>query len=136
LPVKALITRSRDEHRIRSPGTFGSRRQSGKGIHVSKKIAIALGSLALAVSCWTFLSRAKRLGYIDSAIVSVRTLADAEKKYAEAHPEFGYTCSMSALPSDEFKIVDQLRNGTRNGYAFQSVDVRLKMAHARMPSTN
>jgi hypothetical protein len=26
---------------------------------------------------------------------------------------------MSALPSDEFKIVEQLRNGTRNGYAFQ-----------------
>jgi len=26
---------------------------------------------------------------------------------------------MPALPSEEFKIVEQLRNGTRNGYAFQ-----------------
>jgi hypothetical protein len=83
------------------------------------KIAIALGSLALVASCWIFLNRAMRLGYIDSAIGSLRTLVDAEKKYAEAHPDAGDTCSMSVLPSDEFKIVEQLRNGTRNGYAFQ-----------------
>jgi hypothetical protein len=46
-------------------------------------------------------------------------LVAAEKGYAEAHPEVGYTCSMSALPSDEFKIVEQLRIGPKNGYAFQ-----------------
>jgi len=83
------------------------------------KTAIALGSLALIVACWTFLSRPMRLGYMDSAIGSVRTLVAAEKKYAEAHPEVGYTCSMSALPDDEFKTIEQLRNGTRDEYAFQ-----------------
>jgi hypothetical protein len=83
------------------------------------KTSIALVSLAVIVLCWIFLSRAMRLGYIDSAISSVRTLVAAETKYAAAHPEVGYTCSVSALPSDEFKIVERLRNGTRNGYAFQ-----------------
>ncbi len=83
------------------------------------KTAIALGSLALIIGCWIFFSRAMRLGYTDSAIGAIRTLLAAEKKFAEAHPEVGYTCSMSALPSDEFKIVEQLRNGTWNGYAFQ-----------------
>ena len=66
-----------------------------------------------------FIRRSMRLGYVDSAIGSMRSLVTAETKYAQAHPEVGYTCSMSALPSDEFKIVEQLRNGTRNGYAFQ-----------------
>jgi hypothetical protein len=86
-----------------------------------RKTAIGLGSFALIVLCWIYLSRAMRLGYIDSAIGSVRTLVVAETKYAEAHPEVGYTCSMSALPSDEFKTVEQLRNGTRNGYAFEII---------------
>ena len=83
------------------------------------KTMIVLGSLALIVACSIFLSRAMRVGYIDSAIGSMRTLVAAETRYAQAHPEVGYTCSLSALPSDEFKIIDQLRNGTRNGYAFQ-----------------
>jgi type IV pilus assembly protein PilA len=83
------------------------------------KTLIIFGSLALIVACWIFLNRGMRLGYIDSAIGSMRTLVDAEKKYAEAHPEVGYTCSISALPSDESKIVEQLRNGTKNQYAFQ-----------------
>ena len=83
------------------------------------KAAIAFGSLAFIVSGWIFLSRAKQLGYVDSAIGSVRTLVAAEKKYAETHPDVGYTCSISSLPSDEFKMVEQLRNGTRDGYAFE-----------------
>jgi len=83
------------------------------------KTMIVLGSLALIVACSIFLSRAMRVGYIDSAIGSMRTLVAAETRYAQTHPEVGYTCSLSALPSDEFKIIDQLRNGTRNGYAFQ-----------------
>jgi hypothetical protein len=83
------------------------------------KTAIALGFLALVVACWVFVSRARRLGYIDSATGTIRTLIAAEKKYAETHPAVGYTCSISALPNDEFKVVEQLRNGAWNGYAFQ-----------------
>ena len=98
------------------------------------KTAVVLGSLALIVACWIFLSRAMRLGYIDSAIGSIRTLVAAEKKYAEAHPEVGYTCSISELPSDEFKIVEQLRAGTRNGYAFQIGGCQV--ANVRHPNPN
>ncbi|HTQ61832.1 MAG TPA: hypothetical protein VMI32_16535 [Candidatus Solibacter sp.] len=83
------------------------------------KLSVVLGSLILIVAGWIFLSRFMRLGYVDSAIGSMRTLVAAETKYTQAHPEVGYTCSLSALPSDEFKIVEQLRNGTRNGYTFQ-----------------
>jgi len=100
------------------------------------KTLIIFGSLALIVACWIFLSRGMRLGYVDSAIGSMRTLVDAEKKYAEAHPEFGYTCSISALPSDESKIVEQLRNGTRTSTPFKSVDVRLQTPNSRIPSTS
>jgi hypothetical protein len=96
------------------------------------KTLIVLGSLALIVACSIFLSRAMRLGYIDSAIGSMRTLVAVEKKYAEAHPETGYTCSMSALPSDEFKIVEQLRNGTRDKYAFEIVGCQT--ADAKRPN--
>ncbi len=83
------------------------------------KLSVVLGSLTLIVAGWIFLSRFIRLGYVDSAIGSMRTLVAAETKYAQAHPEVGFTCSMSALPNDEFKIVEQLRNGIRNEYAFQ-----------------
>jgi hypothetical protein len=83
------------------------------------KLLVVLGCLTLIVVGWIFLSRLMRLGYVDSAIGSMRTLVAAETKYAQAHPEVGYTCSMSALPSDEFKIVEELRNGRRNRYAFQ-----------------
>jgi hypothetical protein len=64
------------------------------------KLLVVLGSLTLIVAGWIFLSRLMRLGYVDSAIGSMRTLVAAETKYAQAHPEVGYTCSMSALPSD------------------------------------
>jgi hypothetical protein len=79
---------------------------------------IGLGAFVLVVA-GILLSRGMRLGYTDPAIGSLRTLVDAEKKCAEAHPEVGYTCSISALPSDTFKIVEQLRTGARNKYAFQ-----------------
>jgi len=96
------------------------------------KTLLISGSLTLIVAGWILLTRSMRLGYVDSAIGSMRTLVAAETKYAQAHPEVGYTCSMSALPSDEFKIVEQLRNGTRNGYAFQIGGCQV--AHAKRPN--
>lgn len=63
------------------------------------KLSVVLASLALIVvlivACSIYVNRAMRLGYVDSAIDSMRTLVAAEEKYAAAHPETGYTCSMS-----------------------------------------
>jgi len=48
----------------------------------------------------------------------MRTLVAAETKYAQAHPEVGYTCSMSLLSSDELTI-ELLKSGRKNEYAFE-----------------
>jgi len=96
------------------------------------RLLVVLGCLTLVVVGWIFLSRSMRLGNVDSAIGSMRTLVAAETKYAQAHPEVGYTCSVSELPSDEFRIVEQLRNGTRNGYAFQIGGCQV--AYAKRPN--
>ena len=79
---------------------------------------VVVGSLILLVAGWIFLSRSTRFGYVDSAIGSMRALVAAETKYAQAHPQIGYVCSLSALPSDEL-TTELVRNGTRNKYAFE-----------------
>ena len=60
------------------------------------------------------------LGYVDSAILRMRTLSTAEAQFAQAHhPTVGYTCELSQLP--ENGVVERLlrRNGIDNGYAFE-----------------
>jgi len=117
-----VVTTLPGEERVELIWPITQRNLAKAGIRANSirlKLLVVLGSLTLIVAGWIFLSRFMRLGYLDSAIGSMRTLVAAETKYAQTHPEVGYTCSMSALQSDEFKIVEQLRNGTRNGYAFQ-----------------
>lgn len=81
------------------------------------KIIGAICLLAIVTGAWVFLGRAKRLGYIDSAIGSIRVLVAAETKFAQTHPSVGYTCTLSALSGDE--LTAQLgRDHTRNGYVF------------------
>jgi hypothetical protein len=57
------------------------------------------------------------LGYVDSAIVRVRAVTAAETQFAKAHPELGYTCTLSQLPHDELiaRLVNERHD---NGYAF------------------
>ena len=98
------------------------------------KTLIILGSFTLIVAGWIFLSRSMRLGYVDSAIGSMRTLVAAETKYAQAHPGVGYTCSMSALPSDGL-TAGLVRNGTRNEYAFEIAGCEAKRPNAKYQLT-
>ena len=60
------------------------------------------------------------LGYVDSAIVTVRAVAAAETRFAKAHPELGHTCTLSQLPHDGpvARLADERDD---NGYAFQIV---------------
>ena len=81
-------------------------------------VLVVLVSSAFIVAGWIFLSRLKRLAYLDSAIVSVRILVTAETKFAEAHPDIGYICTLSALPSDEL-TAELVKNGRKNEYAFE-----------------
>jgi hypothetical protein len=82
------------------------------------KVIVTGCLLALILGGWILLGRSKRLGYIDSAIGSVRILIAGQVKYAEAHPQLGYTCSLSALPSDGL-AADLVKNGESNEYVFE-----------------
>jgi hypothetical protein len=63
------------------------------------------------------------LGRLDSAIASVRALVDAEARFARAHPEMGYTCSLSELDIEgsiaEDSAKELVRSGHRNEYSFE-----------------
>jgi hypothetical protein len=82
------------------------------------KALIVIGTVTVIVAGWIFLSRSMRLGYVDSAIGSMRILVAAEAKYAQTHPKIGYTCTLSALSSDD-STFELVRNGRRNQYAFE-----------------
>lgn len=86
-----------------------------------KKLLIALFILvssALLVAGWIFLNRAKRLAYVDSAIGSIRVLVNSEDSLPQTHPDMGYACAFSALPSDDL-TAELVKIGRRNGYVFQ-----------------
>ena len=81
------------------------------------KALAVVGSLVLIGAAWVLLSRLKRVGYVDSAIGSLRVLVNSEMKFAKTHPEVGYACTLSALPSDDL-AAELVKNGRRNEYAF------------------
>jgi type II secretory pathway pseudopilin PulG len=62
------------------------------------------------------LLRARMAANESSAAASVRTLNTAEVSYAAAHPDAGYTCSLSDLSS---LIDSNLASGQKSGYVFQ-----------------
>jgi type IV pilus assembly protein PilA len=62
------------------------------------------------------LLRARTAANEASAVGSVRLLNTAEISYASAHPDAGFTCSLSDL-SD--LIDSQMVSGRKNGYAFE-----------------
>jgi hypothetical protein len=78
-------------------------------------IVVLSFSVALAVSIFR---RLLLLGYVDSAIGSVRAIVAQEANYAKAHPDLGYTCALADLPSDELTN-EVVKTGRRNGFAFE-----------------
>jgi hypothetical protein len=82
------------------------------------KLPIFLGCLVIALAGWVLLNRMKRLGYLDSGIGTMRQLVDAENRFAQSHPDIGYTCVPSALPSDDVSA-EVIETGRKNEYAFQ-----------------
>lgn len=59
------------------------------------------------------------LGYVDSAIVTMRTLVEDENKFAETHPNLGYSCKLADITSEP-----AIASGRRNGYIFEISDCR------------
>jgi competence protein ComGC len=64
------------------------------------------------------LLRARTAANEASAVASVRMLVIAETSYATAHPDRGYTCSLSDLAADQSNV-DTLATGQKSGYAFE-----------------
>jgi len=76
-------------------------------------VSVLLGWLAV----WYFRGLL-HLGYLDSAIGTVRTLVAAEERYSQSHPGVGYTCMLSELGRDQ-RITTLAKTGEWNGYAFE-----------------
>jgi hypothetical protein len=85
--------------------------------------AVAVVCAVVAASCWITIPSLWgliKLGYVDSAIGTLRTLVDEEAHFAEAHPDLGYTCTISDLASSEM-LKELAKSGRRNVYAFELI---------------
>lgn len=87
-----------------------------------KKISLLIIVAALSVVGFIAVRTVRGLmllGYVDSAIGRVRVISAAEAEFAKAHPELGYTCTLSQLRHTE-EITRLLRQEQiDNGYAFK-----------------
>ena len=99
-------------------------RLKGEGIAIAGLVLGYIGIvgipliLIVAAIAIPNLLRARMAANESSAIASVRTLEAAEVTYAAAHPEQGYTCSLSDL-ADAASIKGPLATGQKNGYVFE-----------------
>jgi hypothetical protein len=84
------------------------------------RLTLVIVCLGLGVLAWIAFRTVRglmKLGYVDSAIVRVRAVATAETEFAKAHPDLGYTCTLSQLPHDD--LIARLANEPKeNGYTF------------------
>ena len=81
-------------------------------------IVVAVGVIVLG---YHYLRGLMMLGYVDSAIVRVRAISEAETQFARAHPQSGYTCTLSELPRNEGIARVEAQAHIDNGYAFEIV---------------
>lgn len=58
--------------------------------------------------------RMRNLGYVDSAIGTMRTLIENENKFAQGHPNIGYSCNLQDLTDNP-----SVANGSWNGFVFE-----------------
>ena len=86
--------------------------------HTRSKIVAAVCLSLIVAAAWVFLGRARRLAYVDSAIGSIRVLVAAETKYAQTHPQIGYTWSLSDL-RDVDSATAPASSGRQNEYVFE-----------------
>ena len=70
------------------------------------KVLIAALAIALAGAIVQYFDGLYRLGQLDSAIVLVRRVTEAEAEFAWSHSAEGYTCDLGELRSELSKDVD------------------------------
>lgn len=87
--------------------------------HRSKgALIVLLSSAALLTWIGVRIYDLLALGYVDSAIGTIRNIVSHETAFASAHPRQGYTCKLSELTNDQV-LARLARDNARNGYTFQ-----------------
>src|ERR1700720_1704212 len=65
-----------------------------------RSVVLGLGAIAIGWFVVRYLVGLHTLGYVDSAIVTMRALVVDENKFAETHPSLGYTCTLRDISTD------------------------------------
>jgi hypothetical protein len=99
---------------------------SGTNGIAAARVALVLGYLCILVMAWWLVSMFQglyRLGQLDSAIGRVHHLVAAETRFAQSHPERGYTCDLaelvSAAWSNDRSKMSLIESGRLQGYSFE-----------------
>lgn len=79
-----------------------------------RTVIFGLGAIVVGWFVVRYFVRLRALGYVDSAIGTMRTLASDENKFAETHPSMGYTCGLADLTTDP-----AIARGRKNEYVFE-----------------
>ena len=95
--------------------------QGRRDLNNMKKFGLIVFAVGLIVLGYHYLRGLMMLGYVDSAIVRVRAISEAEAQFARAHPQSGYTCTLSELPRNEGIVRVVAQAHIDNGYAFEIV---------------
>jgi hypothetical protein len=100
-----------------------SRHSAASTLHRNKRsngalIAVLSGTLLIAWIVGTRIYDLMALGYVDSAIGTLRDIVSNESAFASAHPQQGYTCKLSELANDQV-LTTLAKDAVRNGYTFQ-----------------
>jgi type IV pilus assembly protein PilA len=95
-------------------------RLQGDGLAIAGLVLGYLGAvpvlLIIAAIAIPNLLRARMAANESAAVASVRNMNVAEVGYSQAHPQAGYTCSLSDLD----QLIDrELASGRKNGYVFE-----------------
>jgi|HubBroStandDraft_6_1064221.scaffolds.fasta_scaffold754405_2 hypothetical protein len=97
-------------------GTAGRKRWGAVAYAIIGLVALALGWYLVR-----YFEGLRNLGYVDSAIGTMRTLTAAEEKFSETHPSLGYTCKLVDLTTDPI-----IASGQKNEYIFEIIDCRAR----------
>jgi hypothetical protein len=86
-----------------------------------RTVIFGLGAIVVGWFVVSYFVRLRALGYVDSAIGTMRTLVADENKFAEAHPSWGYTCELADITTDQ-----TIASGRKNEYVFEISGCRAK----------
>ena len=89
----------------------------------AQRIALAVVAVVMVLGYFGFrmIWGLMMFGDVDSAIYRMRVLSVAEAQFAKTHPDLGYTCSFSQLPSSDETVRRVANNRIDNGYAFEII---------------